>query len=240
METRVRRVLLIAAALLALPGCATVQRWRTHRAEVREARQEARREAAQSAAQGGEMPPPVIRPELVRRHAKTPRIRSSNVEIGADFGVLSIEDFGSHPTYGIELAYHVTEDFFLRAELGRATAGRTSFETLGGNIQLLTEAQRKFTYYDLGLGYNFLPGEAFLGTRHAMTSSFYLVAGAGGTQFAGDNKFTVNVGAGYQVLPLDWLTVRLGVEDHLFQTSLLGTNKLTNNLEAFLGTSVFF
>ena len=113
METRVRRVLLTAAALLALPGCATVQRWRTHRAEVRAAQQEARREAAQSAADGGEMPPPVIRPEVVRRHAKAPQIRSSNVEIGADFGVLSIEDFGSHPTYGIELAYHVTEDFFL-------------------------------------------------------------------------------------------------------------------------------
>ena len=240
METRVRRVLLIAAALLALPGCATVQRWRTHRAEVRAAQEEARREAAQSANSDSEMPPPVIRPEIVRRHAKTPRIKSSNFEIGAHFGVLSIEDFGSHPTYGVDLAYHVTEDFFLRAEIGRATAGRTSFETLGGNIQLLTEGERKFTYYDLGLGYNFLPGEAFLGSRHAMTSNFYVLAGVGATQFAGDKKFTVNVGAGYQVLPVDWLTVRLGVEDHIFQTDLLGANKLTNNLEAVLGTTVFF
>jgi len=240
METRARRVLLIAAALLSLPGCASVQRWRTHRAEVREARAEARREAAQSAGSDSEMPPPVIRPEVVRRHARAPRIKSSNFEIGAHFGVLSIEDFGSHPTYGVDLAYHVTEDFFLRAELGRATAGRTSFETLGGNIQLLTEGERKFTYYDFGVGYNFLPGEAFLGSRHAMTSSFYLLTGVGATQFGGDKKFTVNVGAGYQVLPLDWLTVRLGVEDHIFQTDLLGASKLTNNLEAFLGTTVFF
>jgi len=240
METRVRRVLLTAAALLALPGCASVQRWRTHRAEVRAARAEARREAAQSATDDSEMPPPVIRPEVRRRHAKAPKIRSSNVELGAHFGVLSIEDFGSHPTYGVDLAYHVTEDFFLRAEFGRATAGRTSFETLGGNIQLLTQAERKFTYYDVGLGYNFLPGEAFLGGRRAMTSSFYVEAAVGSTQFAGDKKFTVNVGAGYQVLPVDWLTVRLGVEDHIFQTDLLGSNKLTNNLEAFLGTTVFF
>ena len=240
METRVRRVLLTAAVLLALPGCATVHRWRVHRAEVREARAEARREAAASANSDSEMPPPVIRPEVVRRHAKAPRIRSSNFEIGAHFGVLSIEDFGSHPTYGVDLAYHVTEDFFLRAELGRATAGRTSFETLGGNIQLLTEGERRFTYYDFGLGYNFLPGEAFLGRKRAMTSSFYLLTGVGATQFAGDKKFTVNVGAGYQILPLDWLAVRLGVEDHMFQTDLLGSNKLTNNLEAFLGTTVFF
>jgi outer membrane beta-barrel protein len=240
METRVRRVLLTAAALLALPGCATVHRWRVHRAEVREARAEARREAAASANGDSEMPPPVIRPEVVRRHAEAPRIKSSNFEIGAHFGVLSIEDFGSHPTYGVDFAYHVTEDFFLRAELGRATAGRTSFETLGGNIQLLTEGERKFTYYDFGLGYNFLPGEAFLGGKRAMTSSFYLLTGVGATQFAGDKKFTVNVGAGYQILPLDWLTVRLGVEDHIFQTDLLGSNKLTNNLEAFLGTTAFF
>lgn len=243
METRVRRVLLTAAALLALPGCATVQRWRTHRAEVREARAEARAEAeqAQSPQNGtSEIPPPAIRPEVARRRAKAPRIKSSNWEIGAHFGVLSIEDFGSHPTYGVDLAYHVTEDFFLRAELGRATGGRTSFETLGGNIQLLTEGERKFTYYDLGLGYNFLPGEAFIGSRHAMTSNFYVLAGVGGTQFAGDKKFTVNLGAGYQVLPLDWLAVRIGVEDHLFQTDLLGAEKLTNNLEAVLGTTVFF
>lgn len=241
METRVRRVLLTAAALLALPGCATVHRWRVHRAEVRAAREEARREAAAGPADsGGGMPPPVVRPQVVRRHAEAPAIRSSNFEVGARFGVLSIEDFGTHPTYGVDLAYHVTEDFFLRAELGRATAGRTSFETLGGNIQLLTQAERKFTYYDVGLGYNFLPGEAFFGGRRAMTSSFYLLTGVGATQFAGDKKFTVTVGAGYQVLPLDWLTVRLGVEDHIFQTDLLGTNKLTNNLEAFLGTTVFF
>jgi outer membrane beta-barrel protein len=243
METRVRRVLLTAAALLALPGCATVHRWRTHRAEVREARAEARAEAAQAQSpQNGtsEVPPPPIRPEVARRHAEAPKIKSSNFEIGAHFGILSIEDFGSHPTYGVDLSYHITEDFFLRAELGRATGGRTSFETLGGNIQLLTEGERKFTYYDLGLGYNFLPGEAFIGSRHAMTTNFYVLAGVGGTQFAGDKKFTVNVGAGYQVLPLDWLAVHIGVEDHLFQTDLLGAEKLTNNLEAVLGTSVFF
>jgi len=244
METRVRRVLLTAAALLALPGCATIRHWRSHRAEVRAAREEVRAEAAQEQSPNGasstEIPPPAVRPEVERRRARAAKIKSSNFEIGAHFGVISIEDFGSHPTYGVDLAYHVTEDFFLRAELGRATAGRTSFETLGGNIQLLTEGERKFTYYDLGVGYNFLPGEAFLGRKHAMTSSFYVLAGVGGTQFGGDKKFTVNVGGGYQVLPLDWLAVRIGVEDHLFQTNLLGAEKLTNNLEAILGTTVFF
>lgn len=241
METRVRG-LLLTAALLALPGCATVHRWREHRADVRAAREEARAEAGEGRTSPGadSTPPPVIQPEITRRHVKVPKIRRSNVELGAHYGVLSIEDFGVHPTYGVDLAYHITEDFFLHAEAGRSTAGRTSFETLGGNVQLLTQAERKFTYYDLGLGYNFLPGEAFLGRGHAFTSTFYVLGAVGATQFAGDKKFTVTFGAGYQVLPLDWLAVHLTVEDHMFQSSILGTNKLTNNIEASLGTTVFF
>src|SRR5205823_4404812 len=82
-------------------------------------------------------------------------------------------------------------------------AERTSFETLGGNIQLLTESERRFTYYDLSLGYNFLPGEAFIGRGIAMTNAFYLLGGIGGTDFAGDTKFTVNFGAGYRIVPAD-------------------------------------
>ena len=75
-------------------------------------------------------------------------------------------------------AYHVTEDFFFQGESGRSTAGRTSFETLGGNIQLLTRDERRFTYYNSSLGYNFLPGEVFLGRGLAMTSAFLLCSAA--------------------------------------------------------------
>jgi outer membrane beta-barrel protein len=244
METRVRGLLLTAVLLTLplLPGCASVHRWREHRAAVRAAREEARTEAAQANPSAGSdsVPPGVVQPQVERTKVEVPRIRSSNVEIGAHYGVMSIEDFGSHPAYGVDLAYHMTEDLFVRAEVGRSTGGLTSFETLGGNIRLLTEGERRFTYYDLGLGYNFLPGEAFFGRTRAMTSSFYVIGGAGATQFAGDKKFTAMFGAGYQVLPLDWLAVRIGFEDHMFSSALLGADKLTHNLEAGLGVSVFF
>jgi outer membrane beta-barrel protein len=160
--------------------------------------------------------------------------------MGLDYGALSIEDFGTHPVYGITAAYHITEDFFFQGEAGRSRGGRTSFETLGGNVQLLTESERRFTYYDLSLGYNFLPGEAFIGRGIAMTSAFYLLGGIGGTDFAGDTKFTVNFGAGYRVVPADWLALHITVQDRVFQSSLLGTTKLTNNFEARIGTTVFF
>lgn len=244
METRVRSLLLTAVlvTLPLLPGCATVHRWREHRAEVRAAKEEARTEAAQASPSAGSdsVPPGVVQPEVERHKAEVPRIRSSNIELGGHYGLMSIEDFGSHPSYGLDLAYHMTEDLFVRAEVGRSTGGLTSFETLSGNIRLLTEGERRFTYYDLGLGYNFLSGEAFFGRSRAMTSSFYVVGGAGATQFAGDKKFTVTVGAGYQVLPRDWVALRVGFEDHMFQSDLLGTDKLTHNLEAGLGLTVFF
>jgi outer membrane beta-barrel protein len=243
METRLR-ILLLTAVLVALPGCASVRNWYHQRAERRAAKEAEQAPAPAPASAPVEepenTPPRVIEPEVARRKIKVPSIHSSNVELGLSYGALSIEDFGTHPVYGITAAYHITEDFFFQGELGRSRAGRTSFETLGGNIQLLTESERRFTYYDLSLGYNFLPGEAFIGRGLAMTSAFYLLGGFGGTDFAGDTKFTVNFGAGYRLVPTDWLAVHVTVQDRMFQTSLLGVTKLTNNLEARIGTTVFF
>ncbi len=231
MESGIRVLLLTAAVALlaALSGCASVRHW-FHRTPPASASSDTSQDQA---------PPRVVEPEVTRRKITVPRIRSRNFELGADYGVLSIEDFGAHPTYGLTAAYHVTEDFFFQAELGRTRAGQTSFEQLS-NVQLLTESERRFTYYDLSLGYNFLPGEAFIGRGVAMTSAFYLLGGIGGTDFAGDTKFTVNFGAGYRVVPADWLALHVTVQDHVFQSSILGTTKLTNNLEARIGTTVFF
>jgi len=230
METRLR-ILLLSVVLAALPGCATVRHWfhRDHPATPDTAQAEDENAA----------PPRVVDPEVSRRKITVPKIRSRNIEVGLDYGVLSIEDFGTHPSYGLTAAYHITEDFFFQAEVGRARAGNTSFETLSG-IALLTDSERRFTYYDLSLGYNFLPGEAFIGRGRALTSAFYLIGGIGGTDFAGDTKFTVNFGAGYRVVPTDWLAVHITVQDRVFQTDLFGTSKLTNNIEARIGTTVFF
>jgi outer membrane beta-barrel protein len=235
METGIR-VLLLTVALAVLPGCATVRGWFHHGNKS----STTATDTSAAAASDDATPPRVIEPQVERRQVKVPRIKSSNVELGLFYGALSIEDFGSNPDYGVTAAYHITEDFFFQGEAGRSRGGRTSFETLSGNIQLLTEAERRFTYYDLSLGYNFLPGEAFIGRGVAMTSAFYLLGGFGATDFAGDTKFTVNFGAGYRVVPTDWLALHVTVQDHVFQTSLLGVTKLTNNIEARMGATVFF
>jgi outer membrane beta-barrel protein len=235
METGIR-VLLLTVALAVLPGCATVRGWFHHGNKS----STTATDTSATTASDDATPPRVIEPQVERRQVKVPKIKSSNVELGLFYGALSIEDFGSNPDYGVTAAYHITEDFFFQGEAGRSRGGRTSFETLSGNIQLLTEAERRFTYYDLSLGYNFLPGEAFIGRGVAMTSAFYLLGGFGATDFAGDTKFTVNFGAGYRVVPTDWLALHVTVQDHVFQTSLLGVTKLTNNIEARMGATVFF
>jgi len=237
METGLR-VLLLSAVLLLATGCASVRNW-LDRDEPRAAETPAEAVFAESG-DFDEPPPRVIEPEVERRRIKVPRIDNENIELGGVFGALSVEDFGTNPVYGITAAYHVTEDFFFQAEAGRSIAGRTSFETLGGDIQLLTGDERRFTYYNLALGYNFLPGEVFLGRGLAMTSSFYLMAGVGSVDFAGDQKFAVSFGAGYRVLPTDWLAIHVRMQDRVFDSDLLGESKLTNNLEANIGLTVFF
>jgi outer membrane beta-barrel protein len=244
MESRLRLLLLSAVALWACSGCAA---WRAHEARVHERR--AARAAAHSkpaplsdnAAEQANAPPPVVvEPQVQRRAVRVPHIRSNNVELGAYYGMLSIQDFGTQPVQGLRADYHITEDFFFEAAYGRANAGKTSFELLSGGIQLLSSAERRFTYYNLSLGYNVLPGEIFIGHKVAMTSALYLIGGIGSVKFAGDQDFTVNFGAGFRVLPTDWLALHIDVQDLAFRSNIFTVYRLQNNLQATLGMSVFF
>ena len=116
METGIR-ILLLTALLASLAGCASVRDWYHQRAERRaERRAAAEAQSAQPAPdavpQEESAPPRVIEPEVSRRKITVPRIRSSDVELGLTYGALSIEDFGTHPVYGVTAGYHITEDFF--------------------------------------------------------------------------------------------------------------------------------
>ncbi len=239
MESRTRLLLLAPAlaAVLAASGC-SLFRGKDRNVEQQQTEQQAA--AEEEAEDADSTPPRVIEPNVARRRIKTPRIDNENWEVGVGFGFTSIEDFGTNSTYAGLLTYHVTEDLFFRADAGQSTAGRTSFETLGGDIELLTGDERRFTYYSLSVGYNFLPGEVFIGRKLAMNSSFYVLAGIGSVKFAADNHLAINFGAGFRVLPTDWLAIHLGVQDRVFDSDLLGETKVTNNIEMLLSATVFF
>ncbi len=182
----------------------------------------------------------VIEPEIDRRDIKETAIDTENFAVSLFGGVMNVEDFGSNPVYGIRFAYHVTEDVFVEASYGRTETGETSFERLSGNIQLLRDDDRTLSYYNASAGINILPGEGFIGRKWAFTSALYLIGGVGSTEFAGDDAFTWNVGAGYRVLISDWLALRIDARDHVFDLDLLGKKQTNHNLEFTGGLSIFF
>lgn len=183
---------------------------------------------------------PVLEPRIERQRVKEARIDTENFELGLYTGLLSVEDFGTRALAGGRLAYHVSEDVFMEAAVARTRVGETSFETLSGGVDLLDDEQREYLYYNASVGYNLLPGESFLGSERAFNTAFYVIGGAGMTEFAGDNHFTLNLGMGYRVLLTDWITLRMEMRDHIFDMDLLGENKTTQNLEWTLGLGGFF
>ena len=227
MESRFR-VLFLIAAIVSLPGCAATKNLFGLGPE----------EAAPPPTTEG--PGQVIDPEVERREISEPAIDREDFEVGAFVGVMSVEDFGSNVVYGARLAYHITEGFFVEGTAGTTDAGLTSFEVLSGGARLIEDSERRLTYVNLNLGYNILPGEVFIGEGRAFNTNLYIVAGLGSTRFAGDDRFTVNVGAGYRFLLNDSVAIHLDFRDHLFDIDLLGEEKTVHNLEGHLGFTVFF
>jgi outer membrane beta-barrel protein len=189
---------------------------------------------------GAEDEPPVIEPRLARPVLDLAAIDSENFELTAFAGLLSLEDFGVNAVYGARLAYHIGERLFVEAGYGVSEAGETSFETLSGGIQLLTDEQRELSYYNLSLGFNVLPAEAFPTRQRALASAIYLVGGIGSTEFAGSERFTLHWGLGYRLLANDWLALHVDFRDHVFDIDLLGEDKTTHNFEISAGISAFF
>lgn len=226
MESRIR-ILFLIIAMVSLSGCAATKNLFGI----------GPKEAPPPSA---EPPGQVIDPEVERREVKEPAIDREDFEVGAFLGIMSIEDFGSDFVYGARFAYHVTEGFFIETTVGQTEAGLTSFEILSGGAPIISDSERVYTYYNLNVGYNLLPGEGYIGEGRAYNTNFYLTAGLGSTEFAGDDRFTVNFGAGFRFLLNDSVALHVDFRDHLFDIDILGEEKTTHNLEGHLGVTVFF
>src|SRR5271167_5066669 len=171
MEIRLSSILLVAALL---SGCSWFHRGNKGPPEV--------------VAEEPQGEPSIVEPQVTRRVVKTPKIKAKDFEVGAYFGALSIQDFGTNPVYGVRAAYHVTEDFFFEAFGARSQAGLSSLEDVFPNITVISNSGRYFTYYDLDVGYNILPGEVFLGRGRAFNSALYATFGIGAVKFANQDQ----------------------------------------------------
>lgn len=183
----------------------------------------------------------VIKPEVKPRVVTEAEIDDEFFEVGAYGGMLTIDNFGNKAVFGINAAFHATEDFFLQFNYGTSSAGLTSFEELSGqNVRLLTNSERDYTYYDLLVGYNIFPGEVFVTSKLSFNSAFYLVGGVGNTKFGGEENFTTTLGTGYRIVLRDWLTWHIDYRDHIFNSDVLKQNQTTHNIELTSGVTLFF
>jgi outer membrane beta-barrel protein len=195
--------------------------------------------AQSSEADNGGVLEAVVQPDIVRREVDEALIDSEDFEFGFFAGVISFEDFGSNDIYGLRLAFHVTEDWFVEGTYAVSQLQQTTFELLSGAAPLLTDDQRDMASYNLNLGYNLLPGEVYIANR-ALNCNFYLIFGAGNTLFADNDYFTYNFGGGLRVFTSDWIAMHWDVRNHVLTHAIFGQDKKIQNLETHVGLTLFF
>ena len=216
MENRLRRLLLMLPLLLWQSLCWAQQ-------------------ADESAADPG-----LLNPQVERSGFDESLIDSDDFELIASFGYISIEDFGVNALNVLSVAYHVNPHVFLRASAARSEAGSTSFETLTGGAPLLTEEERQFEFYRIDIGYNLLPGEAFIDEKTTFNTALYVTVGMGDTTFAGDERSTISYGVGYRLIIWEYSALCTEFRNNVFDMDVFGENKSTSNLEFTLGISLIF
>ena len=171
---------------------------------------------------------------------KKPDIDVDDFELEIATGFLSIENFGADAMIALNLNYHINEAFFVQVGTVIADASETSFEVLTGNPTLLTDSEREFNTYHLDVGYNLFPGEGFYSENQTFSTDFYLIVGIGTTEFAGNERFTYNYGAGFKAAVTSWLTVTSEFRNYVFDIDVFGSDETTNNLSFTFGVGVVF
>ena len=183
----------------------------------------------------------VVVPQVDRRDVKLPRYPSKDIEVGAFAGIYSTESFGASGIYGLRLSYHITEDFFVQANLAQTKVSDEAFrQYLPGGGLFAGDQEQKLTYYNLSAGWNVLPGEVFIGRNRAKASSVYLLAGIVSTKFIERRYQTFNFGLGLRVLLADRAGVHIELRDHVFTTDITGPRISTHNVELSGGFAWYF
>jgi outer membrane beta-barrel protein len=181
----------------------------------------------------------VVVPQVERREMKLPKFPSKDIEVGIIGGVYSAETFGAHAVYGLRLGYHITEDFFVQANLAQ-TKVNDEFYRVGRAGGLFAQPEEKLTYYNVSAGWNVLPGEVFFGGNRAKATSLYLLGGIGSTKIAERRSSTFNFGLGMRLLPADRAGLHVELRDHVFSIDLIGRRQTMHNLELTTGFAWYF
>ena len=182
---------------------------------------------------------PEMSPELSRRQVAIPNIDALDVEVGIYGGMLNVEDFGANYTYGVSGFFHITEDLFINANYGRSQIKDDTFRRL--KLPLFGESgKRNISDLNFLLGWNFLSGEMFWSKQYAFTSDLYLLAGVGSINFDDESYYSIVGGLGAKILFTDWLALRFEAKLSEYNSSFLGYEKKSRNVDVITGISFFY
>ena len=182
----------------------------------------------------------LIEPQIERVEFDESQIDSYDFELAIYGGVLAMEHFDTNAVVGLKIGYHVSEDFFVQGSYGKSDVGETSFERLSGGAPLLSDSERDVEYYLFSIGFNLLPGEAFLTDSTTLNTVLYVSGGMGVTEFAGDDRSTIAVAVGYRTIFIDGFSVDIEMRDLIFDLDIFGEDETTHNIELTLSLNLFF
>lgn len=174
--------------------------------------------------------------------AKGLDINEELFELGAFVGIVNIEDFTSEVAPGISLTFRASEDFFIQYNyLQVSEVDLPLYEQQVGTPLYFTGNGRKFTHYDLLVGYNIFQGEFFKAQAKTSLSNLYVVLGAGETTFGKESRFSYTAGLGYQVGITKNINFSVDYKNYIYKSSvILDQDKTVNSTQISTGIHYIF
>ena len=175
----------------------------------------------------------IVKPDIEQQLIKDSDIVNTSMSMGVYTGLINYENFNSNYLFGLYFSYPFDEHVFVEAEFGVSGINDTEYRNIG--LPLFSEEESDVQFYTVSVGYNLLPGEVYWNSEKTLLSSFYVLAGVGLVSFDSNDYVSVQFGAGFKMGLDKNKNIRFEVRDRLFDTDILGTDKLTNNIEFHLG-----
>lgn len=169
-------------------------------------------------------------------------INNEIFELGAFVGIVNIEDFTSEMVPGISLTFRASEDFFIQYNyLQISKVSLPLYESQDAAPIYFTGNSRKFSHYDLLVGYNIFQGEFFKSQAATSLSSLYVVLGAGETAFGEESRFSYTAGLGYQIGFTKRLNFTVDFKNYIYNSSvILDQDKTVNTTQISTGINYIF
>ena len=175
----------------------------------------------------------IVKPDPEQDLIKDSDIDNISMNFGVYTGLINYENFNSSYMLAMYFSYPFDEDVFVEAEFGISGLNDTEYRNIG--LPLLSEEEVDLQFYTILVGYNLLPGEVYWSREKTLISRFYLIAGVGSVSFDNNNYVSIQFGAGFKMELDKNKSIRFEARDRMYDTDILGTDKLTNNIEFHLG-----